>query len=277
MRNENLRVASNKVNGTLIHPGEIFSTNKTIDVSTENGYQAAPIIVNGKLQPGVGGGVCQIATTLYNAVLYAELEVVERKNHSMPVGYIAKGKDATLAGDYIDFKFRNNMDYPVYIESYIEDNKLYMNIYGKEIRASNRKIVLNSSIINTIPQPAQKVIIDPTLKPGERIVEKKGRTGYNVELYKLIYVNDELVKTELVNTSYYQPVGAEVRVGEIKEEQLKTTLNIKDKEKQEDNQPEESNQSEQPVEDTLDVESSLEVQQNEEIELKENEEIEVIE
>lgn len=214
-RNENLRVASNLLNGRLLLPEEVFSTYDAISpVSADNGYQAAPVIVNNKLVPGIGGGICQIATTLYNAVLFAELEIVERKNHSMPVGYIPKARDATLAGGYIDFRFKNNTKYPIWIESYIKDNKLYMNLYSKEVRPENRSIGFESFIVNTINPPESIIKVDPNLASGEQIVDVKALTGYNVKLYKKIYVADELVERIEINTSYYRPRAAEIRIGE---------------------------------------------------------------
>ncbi|PKM49530.1 MAG: hypothetical protein CVV02_15485 [Firmicutes bacterium HGW-Firmicutes-7] len=221
-RNENLRIASEKINGKILMPGDVFSTNETIGpVNLANGYQEAPIILNGKIQPGIGGGVCQIATTLYNAVLLSELEVVQRQNHSLPVGYIEKARDATLAGDYIDFKFKNNTKYPVYIESYIKNQQLYMNIYGKEMRASNRRIGFESVIINTIMPPPQKTTLDPSLEEGQEVVEKKSTIGYTVKLYKLIYIDEKLSDKITVNTSNYRATAAEVRRGSapIAEEQ----------------------------------------------------------
>jgi len=213
-RNENLRIASEKINGTILFPGDVFSTNDTIGpVNSSSGYQEAPIILNGKIQPGIGGGVCQIATTLYNSVLLAELEIVQRQNHSLPVGYIEKGRDATLAGDYIDFKFKNDTDNPLYIESYIKNHQLYMNIYGKEIRANNRTIKFESVIIDTIMPPPQKITLDPSLKEGEEVVEKKPTIGYTVKLYKLIYIEGNLSEKLNINTSNYGATAAEVRRG----------------------------------------------------------------
>lgn len=213
-RNENLSVACNKINNTIVLPGEVFSTNKVIGpINAANGYKEAPIILNGKIQPGIGGGVCQISTTLYNAVLLAELEVVERQNHSLPVGYIEKGRDATLAGDYIDFKFKNNKDVPIYIESYIKNNKVNMNIYSKETRNGGRKIEFEAIITDKTMPPPEKVTLDPSLKVGEEIVEKKSTIGYTVKLYKKIYINGALTDKQLINTSYYKATAAEIRRG----------------------------------------------------------------
>lgn len=213
-RNKNIQIASGKINGTLLLPGNEFSTHETIGpVETENGYVDAPIIVGGKLEPGVGGGVCQIATTLYNAVLVAELEVVERRNHSLPVAYVEMGRDATISGEAIDFQFKNNMEFPIYIESYVIDNWVYMDIYGKETRITERKIDFETEIISTTNPPEAEIIVDETLAPFEEVVEKKATIGYTVKLYKLIYMNNEVVDRILINKSTYQPSGAIIRVG----------------------------------------------------------------
>lgn len=213
-RNNNLKVACQFINGTILAPNEVFSTNETIGpTDSEHGYQAAPIIIGGILQKGYGGGVCQVSTTLYNAVLYAELEIVERKNHSLAVGYITKGRDATLANGYIDFKFKNNTEYPIYIESYTANNQIYMNIYGKETRDPDRKIDFETEVVNTIMPPPEKVTIDTSLTPDQEVVEKKAIVGYTVKLYKLVYNQNKLQDKIEINTSHYAAYAAQIRRG----------------------------------------------------------------
>ena len=213
-RCENLRVASSYLDGITIQPGEIFSTYEAIGpVTAARGYQTAPVIINNELIPGIGGGVCQIATTLYNAVLMAELKVVERKNHSMPVSYVEKGRDATLAEGYIDFRFENNTKNPIYLESYIEGNRLYMNLFSHDSRDKNRIIAYESRIINVTQPGEPSIIIDSALAPGEKIIDSQAMTGYTVDLYKKVYVNGELTGTEKVNTSYYKSKEAVIRIG----------------------------------------------------------------
>ncbi len=137
----NMRVAASRLNGKIINPGEVFSTNECFGESTpENGYKLAGAYINGKLDQDYGGGVCQVSSTLYNAVLRAELDVVERSNHSLTVGYVPRGFDATLAGDYIDFKFKNDTSVPVYIESGLTGNQVSITLYGKEIHSPNRTL-----------------------------------------------------------------------------------------------------------------------------------------
>ncbi len=141
----NMRVAASRLNGTVLYPGEVFSTNDCFGESTpKNGYKLAGAYINGKLSEDYGGGVCQVSSTLYNAVLRAELEVVERANHSLTVGYVPRGFDATLAGNYIDFKFKNNFSIPIYIESALTSNQVIITIYGKEEHSKGRTLDFKS-------------------------------------------------------------------------------------------------------------------------------------
>ncbi|WP_113673261.1 VanW family protein [Vallitalea guaymasensis] len=216
-RTQNLRIACNKINGTILYPGQDFATHVAISpISSKNGYREAPIIISGEVKDGLGGGICQVATTLYNAVLMAELKVIERQNHSMPVSYIEKGKDATMSGSHVDFVFENSSNYPIYIESYVYGGKLCMRLFGNDERNSSRKIKFQSEIIQKISPPKATYITDSSLAPGAKVTKRKAINGYKVKLYKLIYVNDKLTDKQLVNTSYYKPVGAIIRVGKKK-------------------------------------------------------------
>lgn len=224
-RNKNLEVAADKMDGTLLLPGEVFSLMEAIGpVDSENGYYSAPIIFNGKLIPGVGGGVCQVATTLYNAVLNAELEIVERRNHSMPVGYVPLGQDATVSGDVVDFKFKNNTEYPLYIESYIKENKLYALVFGHEARERERNIKYIPVVIETIAPPPEKIVYDETLSEGQEVVTLSPKNGYRVKLYKEIYENDVLIETAFVDYSYYYPRAGEKKLPPENEEEITDAL-----------------------------------------------------
>ncbi len=132
-RTQNITVAAKSLNGALIMPGETFSTNKRLGPRTyATGYRDAIIFENKKPVPGLAGGICQLVSTLYNTVLYSDLQVVERTPHSNVVSYVKLGLDATIAGDYIDFKFKNNKDYPIYIESYVKGKDVVVNFYGQK-------------------------------------------------------------------------------------------------------------------------------------------------
>ena len=138
-----------KINGTVLYPGEEFSVGQTIGpLTAAGGYELAGAYENGQTVQSYGGGVCQVSTTLYNAVLKAELEVTQRSNHSMIVTYVKPSMDAAIAGDYKDLKFVNNLDAPIYIEGYTVGKDIYFNIYGQETRPSNRKVTYESEVVS---------------------------------------------------------------------------------------------------------------------------------
>ncbi|WP_250277414.1 VanW family protein [[Clostridium] colinum] len=217
----NMKVAASRINGTILYPGEVFSTIKKFGATTKsNGYKPAPTIINGKFVDEYGGGVCQVSSTLYNAVLYSELEIVERQNHSLKVGYLDYGYDAVLAGDYIDFKFKNSNQYPIYIESYLTDNEVICNIYGYEERPKNRTLKFENALVEVI-EPSPKIVKETDeLAEGKEKVEVKPLKGYKYKLYKLVYIDNKLTEKVLINNSYYKPRTEEVLVGTKKVEQV---------------------------------------------------------
>lgn len=210
----NIKLASERINDTIMYPGDVFSYYEALGpITTSAGFKMAPVIVAGSLEQGVGGGVCQVSSTLYNAVLFSELEIVERYNHSKPVGYVPKGRDATMAGNYLDFKFKNSTEYPIYIESYVEGNVVYVTIYGHEIHNSSRELKFESVVTSTLVPPAEKVIQDSSLPAGTRKVITAAKNGYTAVVYKYIYEDGKLLEKVQVNTSTYKPTRGEVRVG----------------------------------------------------------------
>ncbi len=212
-RNTNLRVGAKTIN-TSIEPGEIFALSDHFgSISAENGYQTSKVIVNGKLVDGIGGGICQVASTLYNSVLLTDLKVVSRQNHSLPVGYIPLGRDATYATGVIDFKFENPTAYPAYVESYMENNRLYVNIFGHESLKPDHDIKFESVVMEVIPAPAPKYEKDPTLEKGKQVQELASLDGKKVNLYKYIYKDGKLIDKMLENKSYYRPRAGIIRVG----------------------------------------------------------------
>ncbi|HCC07538.1 MAG TPA: hypothetical protein DEP72_05200 [Clostridiales bacterium] len=214
-RSTNLQVATSLINGSIVKAGEIFSVNNTIKERTEaNGYKTAHVIVNGEYVDGIGGGICQVATTLYNAVLLAELKVVERRNHSLTSAYVKPGRDATVSGSYLDFKFKNTTDKPIYLEGYISGGTINYTIYGGLDFVPKNKIDFESVVIKRIPPPPEKIVEDPTMEIGKRKVKEKSKEGMVVKLYKLTYdANNVLLKREYVSQSTYKPMQAEVLVG----------------------------------------------------------------
>lgn len=129
-RTNNIIIAASYVNGTIISPGDIFSANSSIGPRTyKRGYTDAPVFAGKKVVPGIAGGICQLVTTIYNAALNSDMKIVERRRHSMPVAYAPPGLDATIAGNSIDLKFMNSKKFPIYIESYVKDDRVWVNIY----------------------------------------------------------------------------------------------------------------------------------------------------
>jgi len=188
-RSNNIRLAAGFINGTILQPGETFSYNSTVGRRTEaRGFMEAPGIVGGRLVPSIGGGVCQVSSTIYGALLFTDLEIVSRRNHSLTVGYIPYGQDATVATDLIDFKFKNNSDFPIRIESTTSGGiTVNVKIYGTRVSdvyyvlpRSNTEITL----IDTTPVRIVEVESED-VSPGDRVVDTPGQVGYVVETWKL--------------------------------------------------------------------------------------------
>ncbi len=214
-RKSNIANAAGFIDGTVLYPGDTFSYLDHIGPVTEsNGYKEAHGYSNGEVIDTVGGGICQGSTTLYNAVLRAELEVVSRRNHSMTVSYVPLAADAAVSwSSGMDFKFRNNTDYPIYIEAYSDGSYVYMNIYGRETRPENRTIKFKSVTEETI-EPGDDIITeDSTKETGYREVTQSAYTGYVASLYKEVYIDGKLTDTVLINKSTYRATPRHVTVG----------------------------------------------------------------
>ncbi len=213
----NLVVGTKKIADSVVLPGQQFSVYNTVAPFTEeNGYQNAGQYINAELVDGLGGGICQVATTLYNAVLEAELQVDERYPHSMTVSYVKKGMDAAIAEGYQDFKFTNNTEYPIYIDAYAGGGTISVAIYGHETRPANRRIEFESQVIETYEPGDEKTVYDDTLPSGTTNVTE-AHTGYYVELWKHIYEDGELVDSVKVNGSQYSAIPKTTRIGTMTE------------------------------------------------------------
>lgn len=205
-RNHNIRLAASRIDHVLLQPGEVFSFNeKNGEISVAAGYVDAPVIVKGELQEGVGGGVCQVTSTLYNSVLLSDLKIVERKSHSIPSGYVPVGRDATIFGNIIDFKFANDKEYPIYIRSYVHGNTVKVIIYGDVNR--HPKVSLTSTVSEVIPKTIQK-INDATLPLGKEEIEKPGRDG--IKSVTHLTVNGV---TRIVSKDHYPMAPETIRIG----------------------------------------------------------------
>lgn len=227
-RSKNLATGASKISGTVLMPGEQFSVFNTVSpFNEENGYaNAGQYVSNGsdiELVDGYGGGICQVSTTLYLAVLRAELQVDERYPHSLTVSYVKHGMDAAIAGDYMDFKFTNNTGYPVYIEGYAGSGLISFAIYGHETREEGRTISFESVDVETYEPGDPEETKDDTLEEGKTITEQAAHTGYYTELYKCVYKNGEQVSRELVpyGKSMYKSQKAKVTIGTKKKKKKK--------------------------------------------------------
>ena len=225
-RSRNVENGCSKINGTMLYPGETLSVYKAVSPFTgENGYYLAGSYNNGEVVETYGGGICQVSTTLYNAVLRAELEIAERSNHSMVVTYVPLAADAAIAGTHKDFKFKNNSDTPIYIEGTAGGGSLRFTIYGKETRDKKRSIEFVSKTISVSAPGKDIETKDPTLEEGKKIVTQSAQTGYVAQLWKIIYEDGKEVKRVKVNTSQYNSSPRRVTVGTKKKEKDKKTEN----------------------------------------------------
>ena len=211
-RSHNLQLAIQSINGTVVMPGEVFSADDAIGPrDEEHGFRDAPIFANGDITPATGGGICQIATTIYNAALYAGLPVVERHHHSQPVHYAPAGRDATVYAGQLDLRFSNNTGYPLVVLGSMGSGSVTVNIVGK--REARRKVKLESSNETSVPFATPPPVPDPTLPLGKKVVDKEGRKGIQVAIYRTITKPDGTTTRELLHTDVYKPQAQIVRVG----------------------------------------------------------------
>ena len=212
-RSGNVANGCRLIDGTTLYPGDEFSVYEAISPFTEaNGYYMAGSYSGGLVVESLGGGICQVSTTLYNAVLRAELEVTERSNHSMIVSYVDPSADAAISGTQKDFKFVNNLDHPIYIEGYTKDKKITFNIYGVETRPKGREVSFESEVLSTTPAEGEKVVGDSS-KPVGYINVQSAHTGYVAQLWKVVTVDGVEQSREVINKSTYKAVPRTAAVG----------------------------------------------------------------
>ncbi len=213
-RSGNVRNGTKLVNGHLLYPGEQLSVYESVSPFTEeNGYFLAGSYLNGLVVESLGGGICQVSSTLYNAVIRAELQVDERSNHSMIVNYVDMSADAAISGTAKDFKFTNNLSDPIYIEGYTTDDKqVVFNIYGVETRPSNRTISFESVELERTEPEGEKVVADPELEAGKVSVQS-AHTGFVGEYWKIIKVDGVETERVRINKSTYRAVPKTASVG----------------------------------------------------------------
>ncbi|MDR3596281.1 VanW family protein [Clostridium sp.] len=212
-RCNNIEIATSELNGAVVMPGEIFSFNDVVGPRTvERGYKEAGTYVGNKVEPGIGGGICQVSTTLYRAAMKANLRSIERTNHSMAVGYAQPGLDATVSYGYLDYKFKNTYDFPIYIQGITSGKVVTYNIYGDSSALNGRTYDMTSEIIETIP-PETKIVSDSSLPEGKEVNEGGGMTGYKARSYQITYENGAEVNREIIGIDTYASVDVVVRKG----------------------------------------------------------------
>lgn len=210
-RSYNVSVAAQAFDELLIMPGHRVSFNDVVGPrSSEAGYKNAPVIVNNEFVDGLGGGVCQVSTTLYNAILLANLEVIERTCHSLPVSYVPIGRDATVVYDALDMKFQNNTDNYLYIKSYISSGRLTIKIFG------NTEFKRDVTVSSWITQEIEPQVIhenDATLPKGQEVVKQEGSKGFIAVAERVVSHNGVVEKRERLPSSDYSPINKIIAVG----------------------------------------------------------------
>lgn len=213
-RSGNLSNGAAKINGHVLMPGETLSGYECMQpFTTENGYFTAAAYENGRVVDSIGGGVCQIATTLYNAALRAELEITQRQNHSMIVTYVKPSMDAAIAGTYKDIKITNNYSTPIYVEGGTSGKTLTFTIYGKETRPENRTVEYVSETLSSISPGAPTEQVDMSLAPGTRRQVQAAHTGLKSRLWKVVKVDGVETERTILHTDTYNASKAIVLVG----------------------------------------------------------------
>lgn len=211
-RANNVSISADKIDGTIIMPGETFSYNQTVGERTiAAGYKEAGAYSGGRVVQDVGGGICQTSSTLYNAVLLANLEIVDRTNHQFLTSYVEAGKDATVTWGGIDFKFKNSRSYPIKIEASAKNGVCEMSIYG--IREETEyEVEIQSEVLSYLPYTT-KYEEDPTLEEGKEVIEQSGYEGCTSETYRILKKNGKIISKTLLSKDTYDPMTRIIRRG----------------------------------------------------------------
>ena len=211
-RSNNLNLAAQKINETIVNPGEIFSYNKTVGQRTiAQGYKEAAVYAGGKVVQGIGGGICQLSSTIYDAALYANLEITQRSNHRFLTSYVQAGRDATVSWGTIDLCFKNTREYPIKITSTVSNGLVKVQIYGMK-EEKEYQVVLETNILEEIDNKV-RYVNDSTLYEGTEIVEQYGSKGAKSETYKIVKLNGETISRTLLSVDTYSSLERIIRKG----------------------------------------------------------------
>ncbi len=210
-RASNVALAASKINGKVLNPGERFSFNGVVGPRTAaTGFKIAHVYEGDRVVDGMGGGICQVSSTLYNAVVLADLKIVSRTNHSMPVGYVPLGRDATVSYGTIDFVFENNKTHPIKITAVTSNRRLTVSVCGAASDRAEVDIITENAGYTPF---ATKEIPDSSMKVGEKKIVKNGTNGAIVNSYKVYKKNGVAVSKEFLAKSTYVAIAREVKVG----------------------------------------------------------------
>ena len=211
-RSHNIELASKKINGTIIMPGETFSYNTTTGKRTiEAGFKEGTAYIGGKVVPDVGGGVCQLSSTLYNVALLANLEIKERSNHIFLTGYVDPSRDATVYYGSLDLVFKNTRTYPVKIIATSKNGVCKVSIYGIKEK-TEYQVIIQSKVTSYINYKTTYKM-DSTLEEGKEVVEQYGHNGCRSEGYRILKLNGKVVSQTLLSKDTYSPMERIVRKG----------------------------------------------------------------
>lgn len=215
-RTTNLILACKKLDGKVIMPGETFSYNATLGPrSTATGYKNAKVYENGEVVDGIGGGICQISSTLYNAALMADMEIVERRNHQFVTSYVGAGRDATVVYGLTDFKFKNTRKYPIKLKASSVSGIATISIFGIKEEEREYTYTFKTNTISTIPFTT-KYVEDASLQPGQEVVKQKGANGLVTQTYMTKMKNGKVISSQLLSKDTYSAMQKIIRRGKAK-------------------------------------------------------------
>lgn len=211
-RTHNIELCTSLINGKTLMPDETFSFNDCVGERTKDrGFAELPVMEGNRSESGFNGGISQVSSTLYNAILKAGIKPVERTHNIMPFSYVQLGLDAIVDWSDVDFKFKNTLKYPIYIDAYTEKKNLYVNVYSNS-SLTKRKYDIISDVYETI-EPDTKTINDPDLREGQVSVVQTGYSGHKVKVKRDTYENGIVVNSDIISYDLYPPISSIVRQG----------------------------------------------------------------
>lgn len=211
-RKDNIALGTSYFNEMMLEPGEEVSFLETIGgIDADKGFKESGVIVDGEFDRGIGGGICQVSTTLYNALIYSDVEIVERYNHSRPIGYVKKGMDAAVVDGYKDLKFKNSFKNPIYIIGKANGSDLEFTVYGTKADKPYEVEIIPESLGSIAPKV--KTRYSSSMYEGTQKTEKSGAYGYSYQTWRVKKVDGEEVERNVLNKSYYVPKDKIIVVG----------------------------------------------------------------